>query len=329
MGGGERRLRARARARRSPLRQPRAARAARSVPRPARRTSSRRTGPSSSTRCAGTRSSRPGAARCSTGAAATIVGSEHIRNVVARGLRDGRPRPRDPARGRHRAVAARSARTQALERLLAEARLDPPNPGNANERLPDEGNPARLAEFLAGDRPTVVYYGKLIENKGVQVLLEALRGLGCASGDRRLRRLPRGARGAGGGSRRSSSRPARAPAPRTPAGARRRGRRALDLPRGVRDGRRRGRRRGLPADRREPLRARRDRARAGGGLSTGSRRARELPERRRRPPLRERLAAVLALRGDERAALRAAARRAAVERWSWTSVARRILAVAQ
>ena len=35
---------------------------------------------------------------------------------------------------------------------------------------------------------------------------------------------------------------------------------------------------------------------------------------------------VLGLRDDERAALRAAARRAAVERWSWTSVAQRILA---
>ena len=46
-----------------------------------------------------------------------------------------------------------------------------------NERLPDESNALRLAEFLAADRPTVVYYGKLIENKGVQVLLEALRGL--------------------------------------------------------------------------------------------------------------------------------------------------------
>src|SRR5262249_36962411 len=58
--------------------------------------------------------------------------------------------------------------------LLAEARLDPPNPGNANERLPDERNATRLAEFLAGDAPTVVYFGKLIGNKGVQLLLEAL-----------------------------------------------------------------------------------------------------------------------------------------------------------
>jgi glycosyltransferase involved in cell wall biosynthesis len=65
-------------------------------------------------------------------------------------------------------------RKEALADLVAEARADPPNPGNAEERLPDEGNAGRLAAFLAGDRPTVVYFGKLIENKGVQLLLDAL-----------------------------------------------------------------------------------------------------------------------------------------------------------
>jgi glycosyltransferase involved in cell wall biosynthesis len=37
--------------------------------------------------------------------------------------------------------------------------------------------PVDFAEFFATDAPTVLYFGKLIENKGVQVLLEALRGL--------------------------------------------------------------------------------------------------------------------------------------------------------
>jgi glycosyltransferase involved in cell wall biosynthesis len=68
-------------------------------------------------------------------------------------------------------------RDAALAALLEEARDDPPNPGNAEERLPDDGNAPRLASFLAGDGPTVVYFGKLIENKGVHILLEALRGL--------------------------------------------------------------------------------------------------------------------------------------------------------
>lgn len=110
------------------------------------------------------------------GAAAVFVGSGHIRQVLEEvcghvervhevppgvDVDEWRPRPRE----------------EALEGLLAECRRDPPNPGNANERLPDEGNADRLAAFLAGDTPTVVYFGKLLENKGVHLLLEALRGL--------------------------------------------------------------------------------------------------------------------------------------------------------
>ena len=68
-------------------------------------------------------------------------------------------------------------REAALARLVEEARRDPPNPGNANERLPDEGNAERLQEFLDGDEPTVVYFGKLIPQKGVQVLLAAMQGI--------------------------------------------------------------------------------------------------------------------------------------------------------
>jgi glycosyltransferase involved in cell wall biosynthesis len=41
--------------------------------------------------------------------------------------------------------------------------------------------------------------------------------------------------------------------------------------------------------------------------------------------LAERLHETLSLSEEDRAAVRGAARRAAVERWSWTSVARRIL----
>src|SRR5205807_9416997 len=67
------------------------------------------------------------------------------------------------------------SRDDALAHLLAEARADPPNPGNAQERLPDEGNAGRLAEFFSAHEPTVVYFGKLLYNKGVHVLLEVLR----------------------------------------------------------------------------------------------------------------------------------------------------------
>ena len=69
------------------------------------------------------------------------------------------------------------ARDAALAALIEEARRDAPNPGNAEERLPDEGNADRLARFLASDRPVVVYFGKLIEQKGVHVLVDALAGI--------------------------------------------------------------------------------------------------------------------------------------------------------
>jgi len=110
------------------------------------------------------------------GAEAVFVGSTHIRDVLEEvcgqvdrvyevppgvDVDEWRPRPRE----------------EALAALLAEARRDPPNSESVNERLPDEGNAERLSAFLERERPTVVYFGKLLRNKGVHVLLEALRGL--------------------------------------------------------------------------------------------------------------------------------------------------------
>ena len=109
-------------------------------------------------------------------AAATIVGSEHIRKVVA-DVCGQTERVHEVPPGVDVELWQPAPREEALAALVAESQQDPPNPGNANERLPDEGNAKRLAAFLAGDRPTVVYFGKLIENKGVQVLFEALHGV--------------------------------------------------------------------------------------------------------------------------------------------------------
>ncbi len=109
-------------------------------------------------------------------AAAVFVGSTHIRDVLKEvvghvdrvfevppgvDVEEWRPRERE----------------EALAALVEESRLDLPNRGNAEERLPDEGNAKRLAEFLAGEVPTVVYFGKLLYNKGVHILLEALHGI--------------------------------------------------------------------------------------------------------------------------------------------------------
>jgi len=113
-------------------------------------------------------------------AQAVLAGSEHIRRVLEEVVGPGeylrrvhvvppgvdveelRPRPRD----------------EALAALLAEAGRDAPNPGNTRERLPDEGNAARLEAHLAGEGPTVVYVGKLSREKGVELFLEAVGRLG-------------------------------------------------------------------------------------------------------------------------------------------------------
>lgn len=110
-------------------------------------------------------------ARESLGAANEVLaGSEHIRSVLEEvvgwtervrvvppgvDVDEFRPEPRD----------------EALAALLEEARRDP---ARTSERDPDAGNAERLGEFLAGDDPTVVYVGKLSEEKGVHLLLEAL-----------------------------------------------------------------------------------------------------------------------------------------------------------
>lgn len=109
------------------------------------------------------------------GAGAVLAGSEHVAgvleelvsppagsvHVVPPGVDVDELRPRD--------------RESALAGLLVECEHDPPNPPDAHdERRPDDGNGRRLAAFLAGDRKTVVYVGKLSDEKGVALLLEAL-----------------------------------------------------------------------------------------------------------------------------------------------------------
>jgi glycosyltransferase involved in cell wall biosynthesis len=100
-----------------------------------------------------------------------VVGSEHIREVLAEvvGWTEGvrvvppgvdvdefRPEPR----------------SEALKHLLEEARRDGPR---RSERHPDERNAERFEAFFSADEPTVAYVGKLSEEKGVSLLLEALQ----------------------------------------------------------------------------------------------------------------------------------------------------------
>ena len=105
---------------------------------------------------------------------ATYVGSQHIREVLADVVGEV-DRVIEVPPGVDIDEFVLQDREAALADLLAEARNDPPNGGN--ERLPDDGNAGRLESFLAGPGPLVVYFGKLIEQKGVQLLLEAMRQL--------------------------------------------------------------------------------------------------------------------------------------------------------
>jgi glycosyltransferase involved in cell wall biosynthesis len=261
------------------------------------------------------------------GAEAIYVGSRHIREVLEEVV--GRvervvevppgvdvdefvPRPRD----------------EALARLLDESRADPPNPGNADERLPDGGNAARFASFFAQPGPVVVYFGKLIFNKGVHLLLEALEALDARAvivgfGDyrRELERLA-----------------AVLPAGKVLFTGPLEHRHLVYLlpladaavvpsifPEAFGMVAAEAAACGCP-----PLVARHSGlAEIAAGLEAG------YPERLRAlaafssgdvQELRDRLAALLALAADDRDAIRTAARRAVVERWSWAGVAARLLA---
>lgn len=105
-------------------------------------------------------------------AEATYVGSAHIRKVLA-DVVGPVDRVVEVPPGVDIDEFVLQDREAALGDLLAEARNDPPNGGD--ERLPDDGNADRLASFLTGPGPLVVYFGKLIEQKGVQLLLEAMK----------------------------------------------------------------------------------------------------------------------------------------------------------
>jgi glycosyltransferase involved in cell wall biosynthesis len=106
-------------------------------------------------------------------ARAVYVGSAHIRRVLEEvvGHVD---RVHEVPPGVDVDEFVPQERESALRELVAEAEQDP---DDGDERHPDPGNASRFAEFFARDEPTVVYFGKLIENKGVQVLFEALDGV--------------------------------------------------------------------------------------------------------------------------------------------------------
>ena len=258
-------------------------------------------------------------------ARATFVGSAHIRAVVEQ-VCGHVERVHEVPPGVDVDEWLPQPRAEALGALVEEARQDPPNPGNANERLPDEENAARLAAFLAGDEPTVVYFGKLLHNKGVHVLLESLAGIDARTvivgfGDHRaeLEDLARDLRVLFTGPlehRHLVHLLALADACVVPS----------IFPEAFGMVAAEAAAAGCP-----PLVARHSGlAEVAEGLEA------EYPDALRdlssftsgdAADLRGKLARLLALEGAERDSIRAAARRAAVERWSWASVGDRLLAL--
>jgi len=113
-------------------------------------------------------------------AGAVLAGSEHIVGVLQELVDIDSAKVHVVPPGVDVDALAPQERGAALAALVDECAADPANaprgaPGH-DERLPDPGNAERLGSFLDGDRPTVVYVGKLSEEKGVGLLVDAMRG---------------------------------------------------------------------------------------------------------------------------------------------------------
>jgi glycosyltransferase involved in cell wall biosynthesis len=117
---------------------------------------------------------------------AIIAGTEHVRGVIEDVLGPGPWLDRTSVvpPGVDIDAFAPKPKAEALAGLIAECRLDRPNPGRPgdpdyNQRLPDEGNADRLERFLSSEEPTVVFVGRISREKGAHLLVEALRKVGA------------------------------------------------------------------------------------------------------------------------------------------------------
>ena len=110
-------------------------------------------------------------------AAAIVAGSAHVERVLAElvGPPPGSVHVVPP--GVDLELLRPRGREEAIRGLVAESRRDAGNPPGQRhrQRLPDHGNADRFAAFFAEASPTVLYVGKLSDEKGVALLLEALR----------------------------------------------------------------------------------------------------------------------------------------------------------
>lgn len=111
------------------------------------------------------------------GASEVYVGSEHVRcalaDVIGPGPHTRRVQIVPP--GVDVELFCPQPRDQALAALIDESHRDPPS---RSEREPDRGNAERFTAFFADGAPTVIFVGKLSREKGVHLLIEAVRRVG-------------------------------------------------------------------------------------------------------------------------------------------------------
>jgi glycosyltransferase involved in cell wall biosynthesis len=113
-------------------------------------------------------------------ARAIFAGTEHVRRSIEEvlGAGDYMERVRIVPPGVDVDEFRPESRETALAGLIAECERDLPNPPEAfDQRRPDEGNAKRLAAFLAGEEPTIVFVGRISREKGADLLVDALEHL--------------------------------------------------------------------------------------------------------------------------------------------------------
>lgn len=110
------------------------------------------------------------------GAAATYVGSTHVKAALT-DICGPVERVYEAPPGVDTDEWKPSSRAEALAALVTQARRYELDNRARAEPVPDAGLADRLDSFLASDQPTVVYCGRLSRNKGVHLLMQALSDL--------------------------------------------------------------------------------------------------------------------------------------------------------
>jgi len=282
---------------------------------------SRHTAPSLSTRCEGAPSWANGRGKLLRARTADLRWLEHIREVLADVIGHTERVFNVSSRRGHRRFVLQD-RGAALEDLLAEARKDPQNSGD--ERLPDDGTRSAWPRFSTGSSRSSFTSEADRWRKACRCCSRRCRGIDARLVCRRVRAVPLQRSNRFAPSRTLFTGPARAPSSPAPAAARRVTVVPSIFPEAFGMVAGRGCAAGSP-----PLVARHSGlAEVAAGLEEEYPSLRHLAifETGDAPISARKLNEVLALSQPSTDVLRQSARQAVVDRWSWASIARRLLA---